>query len=83
MKNSKKTVTTVATAESLKAKSESAITAFRTLIAGLKTTNEEAAAAKAANTEAMNKLAAENAAIDALTTQNDKIVANVEALLTV
>lgn len=45
----KKTV--VATAASLQTKSETAISAFRTLIAGLKTTNEEAEAAKAANAE--------------------------------
>lgn len=81
MKNSK--TSTIATAESLRAKSDVAINAFKTLISGLKTTNEEAAAAKAANTESMNKLAAENAAIDALTAQNEKIVKNIENLLEV
>lgn len=40
----KKTI--VATAASLQTKSDTAIAAFRNLIAGLKTTNEEAEAAK-------------------------------------
>lgn len=39
----------VATAANLQTKSDTAIAAFRNLIAGLKTTNEEAEAAKAAN----------------------------------
>ena len=81
MKNSNKLTKTVMTSESLKAKSEAAVAAFKTLISGLKTTNEEAAAAKAANEEAINKLATENAAIDALTAQNEKIVKNIENLL--
>ena len=75
--------TTIATAESLKAKSESAISAFKTLVSGLKTTNEEAAIAKAANAEQISKLEQENAAIDLLTAQNEKIVQNIENLLTV
>lgn len=75
--------TTIATAESLKAKSDSAISAFKTLISGLKATNEEAAVAKTANAEQITKLEQENAAIDLLTAQNDKIVQNIENLLTV
>ena len=75
--------TTIVTAESLKAKSESAISAFKTLIAGLKATNEEAAVARAANAEQIAKLEQENATIDLLTAQNDKIVHNVENLFIV
>lgn len=59
--------TNVATAASLQTKSDTAIAAFRNLIAGLKTTNEEA----------------ENAAIALLSEKNAKIVQNVENLLTV
>ena len=73
----------VATAASLQTKSDVAITAFRNLIAGLKTTNEEAEAAKAANEAQIAALQAENAAIPALSEKNAKIVQNVENLLTV
>lgn len=77
----KKTV--VATAASLQTKSETAISAFRTLIAGLKTTNEEAEAAKAANAAQIAALQAENAAIEVLSEKNAKIVQNIENLLAV
>lgn len=60
-----------------------AIAAFRNLIAGLKTTNEEAEAAKAANDAQIASLQAENAAIALLSEKNAKIVQNVENLLTV
>ena len=80
MANKKKVVTTAAT---LQSKSELAIMAFRNLIAGLKTTNEEAEAAKAANDAQIAALQAENAAIAVLTEKNAKIVQNVENLLTV
>ena len=53
--------TNVATAASLQTKSDTAIAAFRNLIAGLKTTNEEAEAAKAANDAQIAALQAENA----------------------
>ena len=82
-KVTKVTTPTIATSGALQAKTDAAISAFKTLITNLKATNDEAAAAKAANAEAMNKLAAENAALDALTAQNDKIVKNVETLLNV
>lgn len=81
MANKKKHI--IATAESLKAKSDSAISAFKTLISGLKATNEEAAVAKAANSEQIKALEQENVAIDLLTAQNEKIVQNIENLLTV
>lgn len=74
---------TVATAASLQTKSEAAISAFRTLIAGLKTTNEQAEAAKAANVAQIAALQAENEAIESLTEKNAKIVHNIENLLTV
>lgn len=83
MKKVTKTTSTIATSTALQAKTDAAISAFKSLISNLRATNEEAAAAKAANTDAMNKLAAENAALDALTAQNDKIVKNVENLLNV
>lgn len=75
--------TTAVTAESLKERSENAIIAFKTLISGLKATNEEATVAKAANAEQIMKLEQENAAIDLLTAQNEKIVQNIENLLSV
>lgn len=74
---------TIVTAESLKAKSEIAIGAFKTIIACLKATNEKAAVAKAANAEQITKLEQENASIDLLTAQNDKIIQNVENLFIV
>lgn len=77
----KKTI--VATAASLQTKSDTAIAAFRNLIAGLKTTNEEAEAAKAANDAQIAALQAENAAIALLSEKNAKIVQNVENLLAV
>lgn len=73
----------VATAASLQTKSDTAIAAFRNLIAGLKTTNEEAEAAKAANAAQIAALQAENVAIELLAEKNAKIVQNVENLLTV
>lgn len=80
MANKKKVV---ATAASLQTKSDTAIAAFRNLIDGLKTANEEAAAAKAANDAQIEALQAENAAIALLCKKNAKIVQNVENLLTV
>ena len=80
MSNKKKTV---ATAASLQTKSELAITAFRNLIAGLKTTNEAAEAAKVANEAQIAALQAENDAITLLAEKNAKIVQNIEKLLTV
>lgn len=77
----KKTI--VATAASLQTKSDTAISAFRNLIAGLKTTNEEAEAAKAANDAQIAALQAENEAIALLSEKNAKIVQNIENLLTV
>ncbi len=74
---------TIATSESLRAKSDNAINAFKTLISGLKTTNEEAAVARAANEAQIETLRQENAAIELLTAQNEKIVQNVENLLNV
>lgn len=71
------------TAESLQMKSDAAITAFRNLIAELKTTNEEAEAAKAANEARIATLQAENAAIVALSEKNTKVVKNIENLLVV
>lgn len=73
----------VATAASLQTKSDTAIAAFRNLIAGLKTANEEGDAAKAANEAKIAALQAENAAITLLSEKNAKIVQNVENLLTV
>ena len=73
----------VATAASLQTKSETAISAFRTLIAGLKTTNEEAESSKAANESQIAEIQAENAAIEVLSEKNAKIVQNIENLLTV
>lgn len=73
----------VATAASLQTKSDTAIAAFRNLIAALKTTNEEAEAAKAANAAQIAALQAENVAIELLAEKNAKIVQNVENLLTV
>ncbi len=73
----------VATAASLQTKSEAAIGAFRTLIAELKATNEEAEAAKSANTARIVALQAENAAIEILSEKNAKIAKNIEALLNV
>lgn len=70
-----------ATVASLRAKSENAISAFKNLISGLKTTNEEADAVKAANSEQIEALKQENAAIDLLTSQNAKIIQNIETLL--
>ena len=80
MSNKKKTV---ATAASLQTKSELAITAFRNLITGLKTTNEDAEAAKVANEAQIAALQAENDAITLLAEKNAKIVQNIEKLLTV
>lgn len=80
MANKKNVVTTAA---SLQSKSELALTAFRNLIDGLKTTNEEAEAAKAANEAQIAALQAENAAMSALSEKNAKIISNVENLLTV
>lgn len=81
MKKRKTLVTT--TAASLQTKSEAAISAFRTLIADLKTTNEEAEAAKTANTAQIAALQAENAEIELLSEKNAKIVQNIENLLAV
>ena len=81
MKITKKT--NIVTAASLKIKSENAITAFRSLVNGLKSANEEAAAAKAANSEQISKLTIENAELDMIAAQNEKIVQNIENLLTV
>lgn len=83
MKKVIKTTSTISTSAALQAKTDAAISAFKSLISNLRATNEEAAAAKAANTDAINKLVAENAALDVLTAQNDKIVKNVENLLNV
>lgn len=80
MANKKNVATTAA---NLQTKSDTAIAAFRNLIAGLKTTNEEAEVAKAANDAQIAALQAENAAIVALSEKNAKIVQNVEKLLTV
>ena len=82
MSNKNKTKAVV-TSEILKAKSDNAISAFKTLISNLKATNEEAAAAKAANAEQITKLEQENEAIDVLTSQNEKIVQNIENLFTI
>ena len=71
------------TAAKLQSKSDIAISAFRNLIAGLKATNEEANAAKTANAEQIAILQDENAALTALTEKNDKIVQNIENLLSV
>ena len=78
MATKKKNITT---AEALRAKSESAIGAFRVLVSNLRTTNEEAAIVKSANQEQIVRLEQENAAIDILTSQNEKIVDNIENLL--
>ena len=78
-----KTKIMVATAASLQTKSDNAIAAFRNLIAGLKTTNEEAEAAKVANDAQIAALQAENEAIALLSEKNAKIVQNIEKLLTV
>lgn len=77
----KKTV--VATAASLQTKSDTAIEAFKNLITGLKTTNEEGETAKAANDAQIAALQAENEAITLLSEKNAKIIQNIENLLTV
>lgn len=64
---------------SLRAKSDSAIGAFKTLIAGLKATNDEIAAAKAANDAEIAACQEENVVLE----QNSKIVQNIEGLLSV
>ncbi len=75
--------TAVATAASLRAKSDSAIGAFKTLITSLKATNDEIAAAKAANDAEIAARQEENAALEVLNEQNSKIVQNIEGLLSV
>ena len=79
--NNKKHV--VSTPERLRVKSELAISAFRNLVNGLKTTNEEANAAQAANEKKISQLEQENIALELLTSQNEKIIQNVESLLSV
>lgn len=73
----------IATAATLQTKSDTAIAAFRNLIAGLKAANEEAEAAKTANEAQIAALQAENEAIALVSEKNAKIVQNVENLLTV
>lgn len=79
--SNKKTITS--SAASLQSKSEFAITAFKNLIAALKTTNEEADAAKMANEAQIVALQTENEKIAMLTEKNAKIIQNVENLLEV
>ena len=79
MATKKKTIT----AASLQSKSELAITAFRSLISGLKATNEEGAAARADNEAQIAMLQQENDSIAAMTEKNNKIVQNIENLLSV
>lgn len=80
---SKKKKNLITTAESLRLKSDAAITAFKSLISGLKTTNEEAETAKAQNNAQIAVLQQENAAIDVLSKQNAKIIQNIENLINV
>lgn len=75
--------TTIVTAKVLQAKSENAISAFRTLVSKLRATNEEAAAAKAANEQMIEMFQKENSEINLLTAQNEKIIQNVENILSV
>ena len=65
----------------LQSKSDNAVAAFMTLVAGLKNTNEEADAVMAINASQIEALQAENEAIAALSERNAKIVRNVEKLL--
>ena len=71
----------ITTAASLQTKSENMISIFKTIIAGLKATNEEAEAVKAANENQIAALQAENATIAILSEKNAKIVQNIENIL--
>ena len=73
----------IMTSASLQLKSDVAMSAFKSLITALKVVNEKAEVAKADNETKIAALQAENAAIAELFEKNEKIVSNIENLLSV
>ena len=73
----------VVTAQKLREKSDVAIGAFKGIITSLRAANDAAAEARSSNENQIAKLQEENKAIEELSAQNEKIVKNIENLLTV